>query len=195
MPPIHALPRFLNANRRLLRLKNARRERSLMAASSSPPAALAAALDALLDGQPRKELQASAQRLSEGFRARRPSSETIRDETDALAYALTRLPATYAATASVLAPAFARRFRSFRPRAFSTRAAASARLLRGAGNSGRISPDVELFDRSAQFLELAGRLIAGQSPRGAGAGAGRRGGFASAAARRGRSISSSRAMR
>ena len=61
-----------------------------MAASSSPPAALAAALDALLDGQPRKELQARAQRMSEGFRARKPSSETIRDETDALAYALTQ---------------------------------------------------------------------------------------------------------
>ena len=76
-----------------------------MAALSSPPAALAAALDALLDGQPRKELQARAQRMSEGFRARKPSSETIRDETDALAYALTRLPATYAATASVLAGA------------------------------------------------------------------------------------------
>ena len=128
-----------------------------MAASSSPPAALAAALDALLDGQPRKELQARAQRMSEGFRARKPSSETIRDETDALAYALTRLPATYAATASVLRR-LSEEVPEFSP---SSLLDAGCGLASASFAALEIWPDiasVELFDRSAQFLALAGRL-------------------------------------
>jgi ribosomal protein RSM22 (predicted rRNA methylase) len=128
-----------------------------MPASSSPPATLAAALDELLEGQPRKELHARAQRMSDGFRARKPSSETIRDETDALAYALTRLPATYAATASVLrrlseeAPDFA-------PSSFVD---AGCGLASAAFAALEIWPDianVELIDRSPQFLALAARL-------------------------------------
>jgi ribosomal protein RSM22 (predicted rRNA methylase) len=131
-----------------------------MPASSSPPTALAAALDELLDGQPRKELQARAQRMSEGFRARKPSSETIRDETDALAYALTRLPATYAATASVL-----RGLRDEVP-AFSPSSLVDAGcgLASASFAALEIWPDiasVELFDRSPQFLTLAARLTQG----------------------------------
>jgi ribosomal protein RSM22 (predicted rRNA methylase) len=128
-----------------------------MAALSSPPAALAAALDALLDGQPRKELQARAQRMSEGFRARKPSSETIRDETDALAYALTRLPATYAATASVLRR-LSEEVPEFSP---SSLLDAGCGLASASFAALQIWPDianVELFDRSPQFLALAGRL-------------------------------------
>jgi len=128
-----------------------------MAASSSPPAALAAALDKLLDGQPRKELQARAQRMSEGFRARKPSSETIRDETDALAYALTRLPATYAATASVLRR-LCEEVPEFSPASLLD---AGCGLASASFAALEIWPDianVELFDRSPQFLALAGRL-------------------------------------
>ena len=128
-----------------------------MAASSSPPAALAAALDKLLDGQPRKELQARAQRMSEGFRALKPSSETIRDETDALAYALTRLPATYAATASVLRR-LCEEVPEFSPASLLD---AGCGLASASFAALEIWPDianVELFDRSPQFLALAGRL-------------------------------------
>lgn len=128
-----------------------------MAASSSPPAALAAALDELLDGQPRKELQARAQRMSDAFRARKSSSETIRDETDALAYALTRLPATYAATVSVL-----RGLREEAPEFLpSSLVDAGCGLASASFAALEIWPDiasVELFDRSRQFLALAGRL-------------------------------------
>jgi ribosomal protein RSM22 (predicted rRNA methylase) len=128
-----------------------------MAASSSPPAALAAALDELLDGQPRKELQARAQRMSDGFRARKPSSETIRDETDALAYALTRLPATYAATVSVLR-GLCEEVPGFSP---SNLVDAGCGLASASFAALEIWPDiasVELFDRSPQFLALAERL-------------------------------------
>jgi ribosomal protein RSM22 (predicted rRNA methylase) len=68
----------------------------------SLPPELTSALSNLLEGRPRKGLSERAQRLSEGFRARRSTRETVRDADDALAYALARLPATYAATATVL---------------------------------------------------------------------------------------------
>ena len=125
--------------------------------STAPPAELSGALEKLLEGQPRKELQARAQRMSEGFRARKPSSQTIRDETDALAYALTRLPATYAATAKVLlmlreeAPDFA-------PSSFID---AGCGLASAAFAALEVWPDigdVELLDRSPEFLALAARL-------------------------------------
>ena len=131
-----------------------------MPASSSPaepPAALAGALGELLEGRPRKELQARALRMSEGFRARKPSSETIRDETDALAYALTRLPATYAATASVLR-GLREEVPEFSPLSLVD---AGCGLASASFAALEIWPDiasVELFDRSPQFLALAARL-------------------------------------
>ena len=56
-----------------------------------------------LESLPGREVHERAVRLSEGYRRNEPSSLVIREETDALAYALTRLPATYAAAAAVFA--------------------------------------------------------------------------------------------
>ena len=56
--------------------------------SPALPAGLAAAIARQLERRPRKALQESAQRLSENYRARKPTDAAIRDETDALAYAL-----------------------------------------------------------------------------------------------------------
>lgn len=70
--------------------------------SPALPAGLAAALAAQLERRPRKALAESAERLSDSYRARKPTSDAIRNETDALAYALTRMPATYAAAVTVL---------------------------------------------------------------------------------------------
>ena len=66
------------------------------------PAPLAAAIEVRLDGRPQGPLRESARLLSERYRARQPTKEAIRDETDALAYAATRMPATYAAIATAL---------------------------------------------------------------------------------------------
>lgn len=67
------------------------------------PASLRAALDRALDGVSRKALAARAARASAAYRAGHGSASVIREPDDALAYALARLPATYAACAAVFA--------------------------------------------------------------------------------------------
>jgi ribosomal protein RSM22 (predicted rRNA methylase) len=67
------------------------------------PAELRAALDACLEGVPRGPLTASAERISTHYRNGSGSVVAVRDDTDALAYAITRSPATYGAVRNVLA--------------------------------------------------------------------------------------------
>jgi len=69
------------------------------------PPDLRSALDELAQGQPRREIAARAEAISQRYRAGGGSHDAIRSADDALAYAFTRMPATYAATAAVLAAA------------------------------------------------------------------------------------------
>ena len=77
------------------------------------PPDLQAGLDKLTEGVSRKALSERAAAISQTYRAGGSSAATIQSRNDALAYAMARLPATYAAVASVLAavseaaPAFA----------------------------------------------------------------------------------------
>ena len=124
------------------------------------PPALRAAIDAQLEGVARGDLALRAQRTSQAYRAGKPSSGVIRDAADALAYALTRLPATYAASVTVLAEA-ARMTPGFRP----------ASLLDAGAGTGAASwaaetvwPGLEVVDwvdASPPFLALASSLAAG----------------------------------
>lgn len=66
------------------------------------PASLGAALGSRLEGVSRKHLAARAKAISERYRGGAPSSLAIRDGDDALAYAVARMPATYAAVSHVL---------------------------------------------------------------------------------------------
>ncbi len=66
------------------------------------PAALAAALSELAEGKSRLDLGRSARQISAGYRRTGTSSDNIRNEEGALAYAMSRMPATYAAIADVL---------------------------------------------------------------------------------------------
>lgn len=65
------------------------------------PAYVTATLDARAEGFSRRELTERLARISERYRGQ-GTSEAIADEADALAYALARMPATYAAIARVL---------------------------------------------------------------------------------------------
>ena len=67
------------------------------------PTELQLALERLAAGKPRRELMQRAKAISQSYRSGAPSRETIRSADDALAYAFTRMPATYAATSAVLA--------------------------------------------------------------------------------------------
>lgn len=66
------------------------------------PPELSVALERTLDGVPRKGLAASAQKMSAGYRQGESSRGIVTGE-DALAYAVARMPATYAACAAVFA--------------------------------------------------------------------------------------------
>jgi ribosomal protein RSM22 (predicted rRNA methylase) len=123
------------------------------------PAALRAAVARELEGVARGDLAERAARTSRAYRAGAGSAGVIREPHDALAYALTRLPATYAACATVFAEACARA-PAFRP----------ARLLDAGAGPGAASwaalqlwPElagVHWLDESPSFLALAARLAA-----------------------------------
>ena len=67
----------------------------------SIPAELKAALDAKLEGLSRNDVAARAAVISKTYREGGNSS-LIKSQTDALAYALARMPATYAAVSACL---------------------------------------------------------------------------------------------
>jgi ribosomal protein RSM22 (predicted rRNA methylase) len=126
------------------------------------PAALRAALERELEGVSRKDLAARAARTSAAYRAGKGSAGVISGEADALAYALARLPATYAACRAVFAEA-ARMAPRFAPK----------RLLDAGSGPGAASwaaagtwplDEIVWLDASRPFLALAERLGAGALP-------------------------------
>jgi ribosomal protein RSM22 (predicted rRNA methylase) len=66
------------------------------------PPALTLALEALLEGVPRKDLAAAAQKMSAGYRQGQ-TSQPIATPLQATAYAVVRMPATFAACSAVFA--------------------------------------------------------------------------------------------
>ncbi|MFI4965358.1 MAG: small ribosomal subunit Rsm22 family protein, partial [Caulobacterales bacterium] len=123
------------------------------------PAALRAALDRALDGVPRRGLAERAARTSQAYRAGRPSAGVIREADDALAYALTRLPATYAACATVLAEA-ARMAPDFAPQVLLDAGAGTAAASWAASEVWPGLRAVTWLDASPTFLALAAQLVA-----------------------------------
>lgn len=126
---------------------------------SELPAALRGALDRELEGVSRKDLAARSARITEAYRSGKASAGVIAERADALAYAVARLPGTYAACRAVMAEA-ARMVPDFAP----------ARLLDAGAGTGAASwaaaetwPGLEAIawlDSSRTFLDLAARLTA-----------------------------------
>lgn len=69
------------------------------------PGAVRAGLAARLDGVSRRDLQGYAQTTSQAYRAGKGTDRTITSAAEALAYAVVRMPATYAAVRAALAAA------------------------------------------------------------------------------------------
>lgn len=123
------------------------------------PQPLRQAADALLEGVARKGVAERARAISDRYRAGGGSAAVITSETDAAAYALTRLPATYAAGLRALSET-ADRLPDFAP---------ASLLDAGAGPGGAAWAALELWpglttstrlDSNTAFLDLAERLAA-----------------------------------
>lgn len=130
---------------------------------SDLPRDLSAAVRSLAEG--RKGLADSASRMSEHYRERGASRQVIGDAGDAIAYALSRMPATYAAISSVLdelkarAPGFAPPTLLDAGAGPGTAGWAAAEAFPGIG--------LTLMDHNRAFLKLAATLAEGTPQAGA----------------------------
>lgn len=126
--------------------------------SAELPPALRVALERELEGVSRKDLAARAERTSRAYRAGRGSASVIQAREDALAYALARLPATYAACAAVLGEARAMA-PGFAPRSLLDAGSGPGAASWAAAGAYDLAA-VTWLDASQPFLDLARRLTA-----------------------------------
>lgn len=123
------------------------------------PAALTAALAARLEGRGREALRTRARSLSENYRARRSTPAAGLTEADALAYALTRMPGTYAALIAVLG-----RLKVEQPDLAPTRLLDAGCGLGAATFAAHVVwpalATATLVDRNRFFLDFAATLVA-----------------------------------
>jgi len=123
------------------------------------PLSLSTRLESLSEGRSGRALAEKAQAISARYRAGAPSSRVIRDDEDALAYALTRMPATYAATRAALA-ALATRAPDFQPHTLTDVGCGPGTASWAALASFDGLAALNLIDGDRFLLDLAGRLLA-----------------------------------
>ena len=121
------------------------------------PAALQAAVARELSGASRRDLAERTAATSQAYRAGRGSASVIKGREDALAYALARMPATYAACVAVLDEA-ARMAPDFAPRTLLDAGCGPGTGSWAARETWSALKDITWLDASAPFLELAKRL-------------------------------------
>lgn len=121
------------------------------------PPALQAAIDRELSGASRRDLAQRSATTSEAYRAGRGSAGVIRGRDDALAYALARMPATYAACAAVFDEA-ARMAPGFAPRSLLDAGCGPGTGSWAAREAWSSLDDIAWLDASTPFLDLAQRL-------------------------------------
>lgn len=118
------------------------------------PSWLSGALQAKLENVSRTDLRASAQRFSQAYRAG-GGSDVIRSELDALAYAVVRMPATYAAVRAALEQA-AGVVPDFAPRTLLDVGAGPGTASWAARNAWPSLQQATLLDANPHLLGLAG---------------------------------------
>lgn len=121
------------------------------------PAALQAAIARELSGASRRDLAERTAATSQAYRAGRGSASVIKGRDDALAYALARMPATYAACAAVFDEA-ARIAPGFAPETLLDAGCGPGTGSWAARETWSALTDITWLDASAPFLELAKRL-------------------------------------
>jgi len=125
------------------------------------PPALTLALEALLEGVPRKELAAAAQDISAGYRQGR-TSQPITTPLQATAYAVARGPATFAACAAVFAR-LTEVMPDFAPASLLDAGAGAGAASWAAVTAWPDIADVTMLDRNPALRTLA-RQLADQGP-------------------------------
>lgn len=120
------------------------------------PVAISAALQRKLENVSRNDLRQRAQAISDAYRAN-GTSDTIRSEFDALAYAVVRMPATYAAVRAALAQTF-ELIPGFAPRSLLDIGAGPGTASWAACEAWPSLQGATLIDRNAHLLKLARAL-------------------------------------
>jgi ribosomal protein RSM22 (predicted rRNA methylase) len=123
-----------------------------MAFDLPPP--LQSTLDKLAHGKTRRELVQRAEAISDLYRSGGASRDAIRSSDDALAYAFTRLPATYAAIAAVLA-AVRDAWPNFSPRSLIDAGAGPGTAAWAAAEQFDALADIRLIDDNRDLRTLA----------------------------------------
>jgi ribosomal protein RSM22 (predicted rRNA methylase) len=111
----------------------------------------------MLNGVSRTELAARAARMSERYRGGAGSAVAISDRADALAYLVTRMPATYAAVASALAEA-RRAAPNFAPSHLLDVGAGPGTASLAAVAAWPEIAEVTMIDSNRHFISAAGEL-------------------------------------
>ena len=122
------------------------------------PPDLRAGLDGMMRGVARTALAQRATATSKAYRSGRGSAQIIRSMDDALAYALARLPATFAATTAVLA-ALSEAVPHFAPRTLLDVGAGPGTASWGAMRCFPRLTRIELLDENEFLRRLAGELL------------------------------------
>lgn len=120
------------------------------------PAWIRQTFDPLLEGVSRKVLAEHAEAISLRYRAG-GGSQLIRNEADALAYALTRMPATYAAVRASLR-ATAERMPEFKPQTMLDLGAGPGTATWAAMDAWESIHTATLLDQNNALLKLAGTI-------------------------------------
>jgi ribosomal protein RSM22 (predicted rRNA methylase) len=122
------------------------------------PDELRDALARLTEGLSRRELAERARAISEGYRCG-STSKPIADRRDALAYALARMPATYAAVEACLT-ALREARPDFRPSSMIDAGAGPGTAAWAAASAFPSLSDIVLLDANAALMDLARTMMA-----------------------------------
>ncbi|MDQ8730734.1 small ribosomal subunit Rsm22 family protein [Bradyrhizobium sp. LHD-71] len=125
------------------------------------PDSLRGALARLSEGLSRRELAERAKAISDGYRSG-GTSKPITEAHDALAYALVRMPATYAAVSACLTALTAAR-PDFAPVSIVDAGAGPGTAAWAAAGTFSSLSDILLLDTNAALTELARTLVAGDA--------------------------------
>jgi ribosomal protein RSM22 (predicted rRNA methylase) len=121
------------------------------------PPSISAALENLSQGHSRNDLVQRSASITAGYQRRQNSSQELRQAADALAYALARMPATYAATRRALMN-LQEAMPDFAPASLLDLGCGPGTASFAAQNVFQEISEFALLDRNGPFLDLARKL-------------------------------------